>query len=59
MLENLDAETRKRCECIAQVDQALARAEALAEVGDLIVVAGSLYLVGAVRKILLGKLVSG
>ncbi len=59
LLENLDAETRKRCECIAQVDQALARAEALAEVGDLIVVAGSLYLVGAVREILVGELVSG
>ena len=59
LLENLDAETRKRCECLAQVDQALARAEALAEVGDLIVVAGSLYLIGAVRKILLGELVSG
>ncbi|MDO9042138.1 MAG: cyanophycin synthetase, partial [Desulfocapsaceae bacterium] len=58
LLENLDAETRKRCECIAQVDQALARAEALAKAGDLIVVAGSLYLIGAVRKSLLGELVS-
>ena len=59
LLENLDAEARKRCECLAQVDQALARAESLAEAGDLIVVAGSLYLVGAVRKSLLGELVSG
>ncbi|MDP3696234.1 MAG: cyanophycin synthetase, partial [Desulfocapsaceae bacterium] len=59
LLENLDVETRKRCECIAQIDQALARAESLAEVGDLIVVAGSLYLVGAVRKILSGELVNG
>ena len=59
LLENLDAETRKRCECIAPVDQALARAESLAEPGDLIVVAGSLYLIGAVRKSLLGELVSG
>ncbi len=58
LLENLDAETQRHCECIAQVDQALARAESLAEAGDLIVVAGSLYLIGAVRKSLLGELVS-
>ena len=59
LLENLDAGPRKRCECLARVDQALVRAEALTEPGDLIVVAGSLYLIGAVRKSLLGELVSG
>jgi dihydrofolate synthase/folylpolyglutamate synthase len=59
LLEHLDGLMQGRCECIAQVDQALGRAEALAASGDLIVVAGSLYLVGAARKILLGELVTG
>ncbi|MDD3813062.1 MAG: bifunctional folylpolyglutamate synthase/dihydrofolate synthase [Desulfocapsaceae bacterium] len=59
LLEHLDAGMQGLCECIPQVDQALLRAEALAAAGDLIVVAGSLYLVGAVRKILLGELVTG
>ena len=59
LLEHLDEVTQERCECIAKVDQALLRAEALAVAGDLIVVAGSLYLVGAARKILLGELVTG
>ncbi len=58
LLEHLDEATQGRCECIARVDQALLRAEALARAGDLIVVAGSLYLVGAARKILLGELVT-
>ena len=59
LLEHLDEVMQGRCECIPRVDQALERAEALAEAGDLIVVAGSLYLVGAARKILLGELVTG
>ncbi|MFH2124704.1 MAG: folylpolyglutamate synthase/dihydrofolate synthase family protein [Pseudomonadota bacterium] len=59
LLEYLDPMLQGRCECISEVDQALARAETLAAAGDLIVVAGSLYLVGAVRKILLGELVTG
>ncbi|MBU0664591.1 MAG: bifunctional folylpolyglutamate synthase/dihydrofolate synthase [Proteobacteria bacterium] len=59
LLEHLDAGMQGRCECVPEVDQALMRAEALAAAGDLIVVAGSLYLVGAVRKILLGELVTG
>ncbi len=57
LLEHID-QTQLPCECIRQVDQALIRAEELAEDGDLIVVAGSLYLIGAVRKILLGELVT-
>ena len=57
LLEHID-ETQLSCECIRQVDQALIRAEELAGDGDLIVVAGSLYLIGAVRKILLGELVT-
>lgn len=59
LLEHLDEVTQGRCECVPRVDQALERAEALAASGDLIVVAGSLYLVGAARKILLGELVTG
>ena len=58
LLGHLDDLTQRRCECISGVDQALARAEALAAAGDLIVVAGSLYLIGAVRKILVGELVT-
>jgi dihydrofolate synthase/folylpolyglutamate synthase len=58
LLAHLDGWMQGRCECIARVDQALVRAEVLAAAGDLIVVAGSLYLIGAVRKILLGELVT-
>ena len=58
LLEHLDKATQGRCECVPQVDQALARAEVLAAEGDLIVVAGSLYLVGAVRTTLVGELVT-
>lgn len=58
LLEHFDGGMQGRCECISRVDQALARAEELAAAGDLIVVAGSLYLIGAVRKILLGELVT-
>ncbi len=58
LLAHLDTGTRKRCECMASVDRAVARAEALAGAGDLIVVAGSLYLIGAVRSSLLGELVA-
>jgi dihydrofolate synthase/folylpolyglutamate synthase len=57
LLAHLDEAARQRSECIADVEQALRRAEALAADGDLVVVAGSLYLVGAVRKLLLGELV--
>jgi dihydrofolate synthase/folylpolyglutamate synthase len=58
LLAHLDGATQQRCECIPSIDQALQRAEALATTGDLIVVAGSLYLVGAARKILLGDVVT-
>lgn len=57
LLEHLDAKVRARCECIVDVAQALWRAEELTMEGDLVVVAGSLYLVGAARKLLLGELV--
>ncbi len=44
---------------VRDVGAALEEAERLAGSEDLIVVAGSLYLVGAVRKILVGELVDG
>lgn len=58
LLAHLDGLIQGRCECVPRVEQALQRAEALAAAGDLIVVAGSLYLIGAARKILLGEVVS-
>lgn len=57
LLAHLEEAVRQRCECIANVEQALRRAEALAADGDLVVVAGSLYLVGAARRFLVGELV--
>jgi dihydrofolate synthase/folylpolyglutamate synthase len=42
---------------IRNVEAALGKAEEIATADDLIVVAGSLYLVGAVRKLLVGELV--
>lgn len=60
LMEQLPQELRIRCELIRDVAMALARAEELATTTeDLIVVAGSLYLVGAVRRSLLGELVEG
>jgi len=43
--------------CVAEIAEAVQRAEKMAGPQDLIVVAGSLYLVGAVRTILCGELV--
>lgn len=53
----LDAEQKTKSRCIAKVDEALRAAKDTAEDGDLIFVGGSLYLVGAVRHLLLGDLV--
>ncbi len=53
----LNSEQQQKTRCIAQVDKALQAAQETAEDGDLIVVGGSLYLVGAVRYLLLGELV--
>ncbi len=47
-----------RAEMVADVTQALLAAERVAGPGDLIVVAGSLYLIGAVRTFLVGELVA-
>jgi dihydrofolate synthase/folylpolyglutamate synthase len=53
----LDEEQRAKARCVAKVDEAILAAQNSAEAGDLIVVGGSLYLVGAVRHLLLGDLV--
>ena len=51
----LSEEERPKAQGAATVAEALALAADLAQSGDLICVAGSLYLVGAARKILLGE----
>lgn len=53
----LNSEQQQKTRRIAQVEKALLAAQETAEDGDLIVVGGSLYLVGAVRCLLLGALV--
>lgn len=53
----LDPEQKQKARCIVQVDAALHAAQEAADDGDLIVVGGSLYLVGAIRHLLLGELV--
>lgn len=53
----LDDDQKTKVRCITEVTKALASAQQAAEEEDLIVVGGSLYLVGAVRHLLLGELV--
>ncbi len=53
----LDTEQQKKASCVAIVSEAVRAAEEIAAEEDLIVVGGSLYLVGAVRHLLLGDLV--
>ena len=57
LLAWLPAGLQTRAECVADVTQALLTAEKAAGPGDIIVVAGSLYLIGAVRTGLVGELV--
>jgi len=57
LLAHLDPTAQPHCECVTDVERALRRAEELAQDGDLIVVAGSLYLIGAARRFLVGELV--
>lgn len=57
LLSCLDAAMQAKAELIADVNQALEAAERAAGPDDLIVVAGSLYLIGAVRTALVGELV--
>ena len=56
-LEVINKSLLENCEVIRDVEDALKRATKLAETGDMIVIAGSLYLVGEIRKILVGELV--
>ena len=53
----LDPEQQEKAHCIAEVAAALRAAQEAADDGDLIVVGGSLYLIGAIRRLLLGDLV--
>jgi dihydrofolate synthase/folylpolyglutamate synthase len=55
LLGQLSPEQQRRAECAATVADALARAAAETTPDDLICVAGSLYLVGRVRQLLLGE----
>ena len=55
LLAQLSPEQQRRAECAATVAEALARAKAETTPDDLICVAGSLYLVGRVRQLLLGE----
>jgi len=48
---------RQKVRCVTEVEEALKTAQETAEEEDLIVVGGSLYLVGAIRHLLLGDLV--
>jgi dihydrofolate synthase/folylpolyglutamate synthase len=52
----LDDGGRQKSECIEDVEKALLAARKSAREGDLIVVGGSLYLIGAVRQLLKGDL---
>ncbi len=58
LLSNVPGKLRNRCVIKGSVQEAITAAEDLAHGEDLILVAGSLYLIGASRKILLGELVS-
>jgi dihydrofolate synthase / folylpolyglutamate synthase len=57
LLALLPEKTRGKAECVEAIPAALDRARELAAAADLICVAGSLYLVGTARKLLLGELV--
>ncbi|MGW8195173.1 MAG: bifunctional folylpolyglutamate synthase/dihydrofolate synthase [Desulforhopalus sp.] len=52
----LDDEQKIKARCVREVHAALLSAQMEAEEGDLIVVGGSLYLIGAIRHALLGEL---
>ncbi len=57
LLENVPADTKERCVIQPDVGVAIEKAEELAGDDDLILIAGSLYLIGALRTLLLGELV--
>jgi dihydrofolate synthase/folylpolyglutamate synthase len=53
----LSEEQKQKSRCVQKVDDALLAAQEIAVDGDLIVIGGSLYLIGMVRCLLLGELV--
>lgn len=53
----LTKEQQSRARCVATVEEALRSAQDIATEGDIIVIGGSLYLIGAMRYLLLGDLV--
>jgi dihydrofolate synthase/folylpolyglutamate synthase len=53
----LSEEQKQKARCVQKVDEALLAAQESAVDGDLIVIGGSLYLIGMVRCLLLGELV--
>lgn len=55
LLAQLPPDLQAKSQCVEPVEQALAVAGALAEANDLLCVAGSLYLVGRVRRLLVGE----
>lgn len=57
IFRQLNQDVQTKCEMVSNVESALTKAEKVANDEMLIVVAGSLYLVGAVRFLLLGSLV--
>jgi dihydrofolate synthase / folylpolyglutamate synthase len=59
LLDLLPESDRDRAECVPVIRDAVSRARDLAGAEDLVCIAGSLYLVGAVRKLLLGELING
>jgi len=58
LLENVPVAYTRKCKLLPTVESAINWAENYASSEDLILIAGSLYLVGASRKILLGELVA-
>ena len=58
LFAQLPETAQRKASCTESVEQALAALQQYAHPGDLICVAGSLYLVGRVRKLLLGELVA-
>jgi dihydrofolate synthase/folylpolyglutamate synthase len=57
LLESLPVDLRERAVCEYSLDAALAKGAELANSVDLICIAGSLYMVGEARKLLLGEIV--
>ncbi len=53
----LSEDQKQKARCVRKVDEALLAAQESAVDGDLIVIGGSLYLIGMVRCLLLGELV--